>query len=252
MHAMIKTNGVSLNLDMETVKKYICPKASEKEIYMFLQICKVQQLNPFLREIYLVKYGDRDPASTLIGIETFRKRASRNPKYMGHTTNATGEGTSLTATTDVFVEGYKVPISCTVEYEEYVGRKRDGSTNKFWASKPKTMLKKVSEAQALRTAFPEEFGGLYSIEEINSIPPVNLPTDPVDVTESIVPLVIEEKFQSPEGPAGGEMVRDWVDAQTNIAKLSKKHNEVCQDDPELASYIKGTIDSILTGGPSSE
>ena len=248
MNAMIKTNGVSLNLDMNTVKKYICPNATEKEIYMFLQICKVQQLNPFLREIYLVKYGERDAASTLIGIETFRKRAFRNPKYKGHTTTTSGEGSNMTATTDVVVEGYQVPISCTVEYEEYVGRRRDGAPNKFWASKPKTMLKKVSEAQALRTAFPEDFGGLYSIEEINSIPPVELSSEPIQVPETIVPLVIEEQSHNLDGPADGQMVRDWVDAQTDIAKLAKKHNEVFQDDPKLASYVKGHINALQRGG----
>lgn len=250
MNAVIKTNGVSLNLDMGTVKKYICPKASEKEIYMFLQICKIQQLNPFLREIYLVKYSDKYAASTLIGIETFRKRAYRNPKYEGHTTNSCGEGSNMTAKTDVFVQGYRVPISCTVEYDEYVGLTEWGSPNKFWKSKPKTMLKKVSEAQALRTAFPEDFGGLYSVEEINHLPPVELSSEPIQMTETIVPLVIEEQSQNLDGPADGQMVRDWVDGQTDIAKLSQKHNEVCQNDPKLASYIKASIEGILTGGNS--
>lgn len=236
MNAMIKTNGVSLNLDMGTVRQYICPKATDKEIYMFLQVCKVQQLNPFLREVYLVKYSDREPANTLIGIETFRKRACRNPKYKGHATTTEGEGSNMTATTEVYVDGYKVPISCTVEYEEYVGRRKDGQVNKFWASKPKTMLKKVSEAQALRTAFPEEFGGLYSMEEINSIPPHNLPTEPVKPTEPKLETLDYKK------------IREWVDKQTDISKLSEKFNETIEDHPEVADYIMGNIRALQNGG----
>ena len=236
MNAVIKTNGVSLNLDMKTVRNYICPNATEKEIYMFLQVCKVQQLNPFLREVYLVKYSDREPANTLIGIETFRKRAYRNPKYKGHTTTTEGEGSNMTATTEVYLDGYTVPISCTVEYDEYVGRRKDGQVTRFWASKPKTMLKKVSEAQALRTAFPEEFGGLYSMEEINSIPPQNLPTEPV---KAVLPK---------SEPLDYKSIRDWADCETDISKLSERFNATIEDHPEVADYIRSNIMALQNGG----
>ena len=50
---------------------------------------------------------------------------------------------------------------------EYVGKKKDGSVNKMWKSKPRTMLKKVALVQTLNKDFPEVFGGMYSQEEIN-------------------------------------------------------------------------------------
>ena len=37
-------------LTMDIIKQYICPLATEQECYMFLQLCKAQGLNPFLRE----------------------------------------------------------------------------------------------------------------------------------------------------------------------------------------------------------
>jgi len=235
MDAMVKTNGVSMKLDMATVRLYICPKASDKEIFMFLQTCQIQQLNPFLKEIYLIKIGGY-PAQNIIGIETFRKRASRHPNYRGHTTVSNGEQPELTATTEVFVAGYKVPISCTVEYAEYVGRKQDGQPNKFWFEKPKTMLKKVSEAQALRTAFPEAFGGLYSVEEINYIPPDKVGNDkPIDVTPT--PAPIED-----------QVVKEWADRETDVSKLSGKYNDMIKINPQLASYIMGNIRALQNGG----
>ena len=71
------------NQILEIVKKYICPLATDQEIYLFLQLCKFQQLNPFLREIYLIKYSSGQPASMVTGKETFTKRANRNPQYKG-------------------------------------------------------------------------------------------------------------------------------------------------------------------------
>lgn len=53
-------------LSAETVKNYICPDANQQEILYFLELCKAQQLNPFIRDAYLVKYGQQ-PAQIIVG-----------------------------------------------------------------------------------------------------------------------------------------------------------------------------------------
>lgn len=243
MNALVKTNGVEMKLDMPMVREYLCPEASDKEIFMFLKICQIQQLNPFLREVYLIKSKDH-PAFTVVSVETFRKRAFRHPKYRGHTTTCSGDLSEMTATTEVCVEGYNVPVSCTVDYDEYVARNGYGSPNKIWKAKPRTMLKKVSEAQALRTAFPDECGGLYSIEEINSIDPQKIPSDPVVISKA--PIVISKPVESQNI---AENVQDWADKETNVARLSEKHNAIINSDPQGAAYIKANIQALQNGGP---
>ena len=68
MNNIIKyqTDLGEISLSFEDVKKYICQDATDKEIFNFLQICKYQKLNPFLREVYLVKYG-QSPATIVTG-----------------------------------------------------------------------------------------------------------------------------------------------------------------------------------------
>ncbi len=78
-----KNDVARIELTPEIVKKYICPLATDQEIYLFLQLCRFQKLNPFLREIYLIKYSATQPASMVTGKETFTKRASRHPQYKG-------------------------------------------------------------------------------------------------------------------------------------------------------------------------
>ena len=52
-------------LSAETVKRYISKEANEQEILMFIELCKAQKLNPFVRDAYLVKYGS-NPAQIIV------------------------------------------------------------------------------------------------------------------------------------------------------------------------------------------
>ena len=178
-------NDNEINLSPETVKKYIAPNANitNQEMAMFLKLCQHQRLNPFLREVYLIKYGSA-PASMVTGKETFLKRAKRDARYQGHKCTIEGKVPDMTATAEVYVKDYQTPITCTVWYEEYVGLKKDGTPTGMWASKPRTMLQKVALVQALREAFPDTFGGLYSQEEINTVDADKLPTANIIIEET--------------------------------------------------------------------
>mgnify|MGYP001310735683 FL=1 len=48
----------------------------------------------------------------------------------------------------------------------YIQKKKDGTVNSMWSSKPCTMIRKVAQSQALREAFPNELRGLYEKEEM--------------------------------------------------------------------------------------
>jgi len=183
-----KAGEVTVELSSETVRKYLVSGSgtiTDQEVMMFLKLCEYQKLNPFLREVYLIKYGDKNPATMVTGKETFLKRAYRHPQYRGHKTGISSDG--QVAWAEVYVEGYSVPIRCDVDYKEYVGRKNDGTVNSMWASKPNTMLKKVALVQTLREAFPETFGGMYSQEEINSI---NIPLS-TEIVDTQVDVIID-------------------------------------------------------------
>lgn len=153
----------------EDVRKFFCEKATEKEVAMFLNIAKLNNLNPFKREIYIVKYGTY-PASILTGYEVYLKRAERTGKYAGFKVWVEGSVTdnNLKACIEVYRKDWEKPLTHEVEYNEYVGRTSAGIPTRFWKDKPKTMLKKVVISQAMRFAFPDELAGMpYTADEIN-------------------------------------------------------------------------------------
>jgi len=143
-----------VELSPEIIRRYLVNgngKVTDQEVMMFLQLCRYQKLNPFLREAYLIKYGD-EPATIVTGKETFTKRAASIPDCNGWIAGVV-----------VLKDGKIVyrPGSLVLKDEKLVG-----TPNRQWRRMPGTMIRKVALVQALREAFPTEFGGLYSPEEM--------------------------------------------------------------------------------------
>ncbi|MCL2815823.1 MAG: phage recombination protein Bet, partial [Oscillospiraceae bacterium] len=189
-------SGATVQLTASIVRSYLVnggAPVSDQEIYMFMQLCQYQKINPFLREAYLVKYSEKKPASMVCGKELFTKRAERHLDFDGHEAGVMiltkdnkiqnrpgttylpkfGE-TLLGGWAKVHRKSYKIPIEATVMLDEY-----RGAPNSLWDTKPATMIRKVALVQALREAFPDMYGGLYSQEEINTINDKDLPEEPV-------------------------------------------------------------------------
>ena len=168
-------------LSATTVKNYIAPGATDQEVLYFIELCKAQKLNPFVRDAYLVKYGSQ-PAQIIVGKDVFLKKAGENPNFNGLKAGIVvvdkngdvkeREG-SLKVPGDELIGGWcevylknrEYPTKCLVSLDEYIQKKKDGTVNSMWSSKPCTMIRKVAQSQALREAFPNELRGLYEKEE---------------------------------------------------------------------------------------
>lgn len=169
-------------LSATTVKNYIAPGATDQEVLYFIELCKAQKLNPFVRDAYLVKYGNQ-PAQIIVGKDVFLKKAGENPYFDGLkagivVVDKNGEvkeregslkvpGDELIGGwCEVYLKNREYPTKCLVSLEEYIQKKKDGTVNSMWSSKPCTMIRKVAQSQALREAFPNELRGLYEKEEM--------------------------------------------------------------------------------------
>lgn len=218
MEVTYRANGEDVKLTSTMVKKYLvsgdASSVTDQEVMMFISLCKYQHLNPFLREAYLVKYGS-SPATIVTGKDTFLKRAERNDKYKGKASGIVvqskdgkieyRDGTLkldgekiVGGWAKVYIEG-REPEMTTVSFEEYAGRKKDGTLNSQWATKPATMIRKVAVVQALREAFPEDFGALYSPEEMGDageVIPEQAP--PIEVVEEAKVVEAEVVEAEPE------------------------------------------------------
>lgn len=182
-----------ISLSPAIVRKYLVNGAAnvtDQEVMMYMMLCRNAQLDPFRREAYLIKYGSQ-PATIVIGKDTFTKRAEADPDYRGMQAGVIVERDgeiveqvgSFTRSTDKILGGWakvwkadrEVPYYVTVSYDEYYGRKADGSPNRQWSEKPATMIRKVALVQALREAFPDALGGMYDASEMSHVDASELP-----------------------------------------------------------------------------
>ncbi|APC41086.1 phage recombination protein Bet [Clostridium estertheticum] len=175
---MVYTVGdEEVKLTANIVKTFIArgtKNVTDKELVIFMNLCKYRKLNPFLNEAYLVKFGE--DAQIVVGKEALMRKAEESPRYKGHKAGIIVvrekeilelEGCFKLKTdvlvggwAQIFVEGKDYPVVAKVALTEY-------STGKsIWTNKPSTMIRKVALVQALREAFPTEVGALYAKEEL--------------------------------------------------------------------------------------
>lgn len=150
-------------------------KPTRTEVLSFLELCKFRGLNPYTREIFLIKYSGR-PATTIVSKDAFLSRATSNSDFDGLQAGVIVERDGkeerlvgsfklpsdklLGGWCDVYLKSRSHPSSCTVDISEY------NSHQSTWSKIPLTMIRKVAVVQALREAFPAQFGGLYDASEM--------------------------------------------------------------------------------------
>jgi len=242
----------TIELTKEDVRNLISTSkdVTDKEVMLFLQLCKYQKLNPFVREAYLIKYGSY-PASMVVGKEVFTKRAEDNPNFDGYDiTDNWKAGIPLEefeVTCKVYRKNLAHPITVTVSYPEYVGTDKDGNVNRMWKGKPRTMLRKVSLMQGLREAFPTALGGLYEENELDqqTIPKDIMPKEEKNETVN----VLKEYINKPASKL--EKKDDWAsEKQVKLIKANIIASSLITK-PEK-SKIQDYLDNGLTKMKASE
>ncbi len=149
------------------VKKLFAPKLTDDEFNTFVWIWQATWLNPFLREIWAVKYSWQS-ANIFIWRDGYRKSAQANKEYDYHTTDSVYSNDIFeVANRWTLVWAYCIVKrkSSTKAMFSFVDISEYNTNQSVWKQKPATMIKKVAEAQALRWSFQELFAWTYDESE---------------------------------------------------------------------------------------
>jgi phage recombination protein Bet len=151
--------------DLQLVKDLTAKSCSDSEFKLLVHMANEYGLNPLKREIWAVKYS-YNPAQIFVSRDGFLSIAHKSGQFNGMETTfdevkLDDNKKDLTATCVVYRKDMDHPIKVTVYQSEY------DSKMSVWKTKPRTMLQKVAESQALRRAFNVD--GVYSPEEFDQV-----------------------------------------------------------------------------------
>jgi phage recombination protein Bet len=149
---------------------------SDTEFKYLIGIGKATGLNPFLRELWAIKYDNKSAAQVFIGRDGYRKSAQQNPLYDYHQTDAVYSNDTFQVVNGEVQHSYNLANRgdllggyCVVQRRGsskpmyvYVNLKDYDKRQSCWNSIKATMIAKVAEAQCLRMAFQEQFAGTLS------------------------------------------------------------------------------------------
>lgn len=173
-------NGRFSGLKVETVRDYLCPKATTQEFLNFLMEASVLGVNPFTKEIYFIK-DKNGKVRHVVGLNAFTRRAAQNPTISHYVAGiivgkkddealVRKEGEFLApgevlhgGWCKVYFKDGRPEITAEVSLAEYdPGNQTTGP----WGTKKATMICKVAKVHGLRQADPIELNGMYIPEEM--------------------------------------------------------------------------------------
>ena len=247
---------------LDLINRTVAKDCTPAEFDTFIEICRANNLNPLNREAYALVFSKDDPSkrqiTPIVSIDGLRKigertgnyRPDENPPRIEYDADLKNPDVnpagiiSCTVTVYKYAHGDWFPCPSTVYWDEFVPlyNGKIPWSKALWREKPRIMIAKVAETQALRKAFPDNFGNLYASEEMDK--------SIIDITpsEAAEQGAIEAR-QEAIGALGKTVFFEPLAGQTERIEVGKYYDRVmalmleCKDEPAtiLAWRDKNTV-----------
>jgi phage recombination protein Bet len=262
---MQKTGGEPV--DIEKITTYLetmnlANKLTKSEVQQFIEISHAFGLNPFKREIYASKFGDK--MSVIVGFETYIKRAERSGLLSGWDVKTDGminhadvPKSDITATITIHRKDWNHPFIHSVHFSEYF------QNSMIWKTKPITMIKKVAMAQGFRLCFSDELGGMPYTSDEMPIETVNVDHQVIESKPEIAP-VKKSPGRPKKQPESITLEPETISDDYILKKISEAIGltdlkrvwddcKGCQNNPEMvAAFTKRKIEIQLESATENE
>ena len=158
MSKELTTNNINTEM-LQALRNTVAPGLTEPEFLLFAEMCRATGLNPATKEIWAIKAGGR--LQLMTGINGFLRIANSHPQFDGMEVSNEWDGKTLVScTVKVHRKDRKFPSVATAYWSEY------SKPSPVWRQMPTVMLSKCAKSLAIREAFIQELGGLYTAEEM--------------------------------------------------------------------------------------
>ncbi len=242
---------------IDLIKDTIAQGATDEELRHFVAVCDRLGLDPFAKQIYLVRRFEKDAgreiAKPQVGIDGFRVVAERTGQYRGQTPPQwcgydgqwvdvwLDDAPPAAARVGVHRAGFAEPLYRVARYGAYVQtaynkEARQHQPTRMWRTMPDVMLAKCAEALALRAAFPNHLGGVYTSDEMGQADNQAAAIDVPQTAPQLAPVVPirEESF-----PAEGETLEPGE--RRTVAELFGTKLRQARTQTEMIAWLREVV-----------
>lgn len=199
--------NLALKEQIQVLRRSIAPDLTDAEFGLFSEIVAATGLNPITKEIWAIKAQGR--LQVMTGINGFLRIANSHPQFDGIETTQVWDKSKLVAVEcKVWRKDRRYPATAIAYLSEY------GKATPIWRTMPSVMLSKCAKSLALREAFVQQLGAMYTAEEMppeystprGSTAPLKRSAEPVveyfEPHGKAVPAPPEEAVEEVESEAG--------------------------------------------------
>lgn len=181
------------------------PGVKPEMVQEVISYCAARQIDPLLKPVHIVPMWNAAAGkmidTIMPGIYLYRILAARTGEYAGKTYPEWGpvRRETLGGQPVVYPEWCRMKVFrrvggvlCEFGAEEwwlenYAQKGKSPAPNQMWAKRSRGQLAKCVEAQALRMAFPEAFGGTMTLEEMEGKMDAPAQKDVIDAESEEIP-----------------------------------------------------------------
>lgn len=250
----VSDHGGEVKLNIENVRMIAITgegvTITNAEALIFIRMCETWKLDPFLKEIYLTKYKQSQPAAAIVAADAFLAKVDRDPSYGGFETgwicDEGGKGRAcldpktaikpnqniIGAWCQVYRQNRKTPVHQTLTVEV---RKldRNGKPFPIWDSMPQTMTMKCVIAQAHRKVYPNALAGLYSSDEFYDMATTDKPQETFDEAQ----ISAEQEIESQMGQTEvAETIDSVADDILPVDQQAESDDNGAKDMPDVFKF----------------
>lgn len=210
---LITQNNVEM---LNTLRNTVASGLTDAEFALFAEIVKSTGLNPVTKEVWAIKAGGR--LQVMTGINGFLRIANSHPMFDGMEVEFEWDNKQLvSATAKVYRKDRRFPAVATAYMNEY------GKPSPIWKTMPSIMLSKCAKSLAIREAFVQELGGLYTQEEMPAeFAPPRATTIPQEA------LIVSEKT--------GKVIGTKIEAKEAVVDVET--GEIFEEKEELPEFME--------------
>jgi phage recombination protein Bet len=221
------------------------PGARSESVMLVWDYCIARKLDPLKKPCHIVPmYANGSSRDVVMpGIYEYRTTAARTGEYMGHSRPEYGpvvdykgvpapEFCSLTVYRWNKASGQRSEYPVTIWFSECVALRwdkdaKEHKVNERWTKAPRQMLTKCAEAAALREAFPDEFGGEHTAEEMEG-----------QFSQTEEPVITGRV-----NPRGDQSDLDWEERDKHVKAIKELIEEFGSDEGVIGAKLREYVEA---------